>query len=319
MTNIPQYLQNAIEAELEQVRWQEVTEAREELTDRYRQQAKSKGPLMTTEAHRLSYLATRLPATYTVCEAVFQRLSHYSIRSLLDLGAGPGTAMWAASEIFPDLNEVTLVENDIPLIEIGKKMALKSPHQSLLNAKWKTANLEQIPVFLPHDLVTMSYSVGELSSASIELLVEQAWKMTQQLLVIIEPGTPVSFERIRFIRKQLIDLGGFMVAPCPHTLPCPMADGDWCHFSARVERSFIHRRLKKATMGFEDEKYSYVVFSKNPATLPPSRIVRHPMKHSGHVNLTLCTPEGLKQETVSKKRGELYKLAKKAEWGDPFF
>jgi ribosomal protein RSM22 (predicted rRNA methylase) len=49
---------------------------------------------------------------------------------------------------------------------------------------------------------------------------------------------------------------------------------------------------------------------------PAARIVRHPRKHSGHVQLTLCTAEGLKHPTITKSQKEEYKRARKAEWGD---
>lgn len=313
MINIPQNLQQAIEEEIQRLDWHEVTEAREELTDRYRQHSKPKGPLMTKEAHRLSYVATRMPATFAVCykvlEEIRQRTFDTPVKSLLDLGAGPGTVMWAASEIFPEIETMTLMEKDMHLIEIGKKFG------GTLQANWNMVDLEQIPTLPAHDLITLSYSVGELPLKIIPELIEQCWKATQKILVVIEPGTPQGFERIRTIRSQLIELGAYIVAPCPHALTCPMTGGDWCHFSERVERSFAHRRLKGATLGYEDEKYSYIAVSKTPAQLPESRVLRHPMKHSGHVNLTLCTPEGLKQVTISKRNGEAYKKAKKLEWG----
>ena len=95
-----------------------------------------------------------------------------------------------------------------------------------------------------------------------------------------------------------------------------MAGGNWCHFAERLPRSSAHRLAKNAELGYEDEKYSYIVFSRTPVRLPDARIVRHPRKHSGHVELELCAPEGLKRETISRKNGDRYKQAKKAEWGD---
>ena len=110
-----------------------------------------------------------------------------------------------------------------------------------------------------------------------------------------------------------------MAAPCPHALACPMVGGDWCHFAARLERTALHRKLKGGSLGYEDEKFSYVAFSKEVVELPPSRILSEPARHSGHVSLKLCTKaEGLQQPIISKKQGELYKQSRKAAWGDPF-
>ena len=70
--------------------------------------------------------------------------------------------------------------------------------------------------------------------------------------------------------------------------------GQWCHFAARVERTSIHRRIKRASLGHEDEKFSFVIFSRNPASRADSRVIRHPLKHTGHVNLQLAYKRDLK-------------------------
>jgi ribosomal protein RSM22 (predicted rRNA methylase) len=318
--HLPDSLQQAIQVEIERFGGKEIAEARKELTDRYR--AHQRQHLMTKEEHRLSYLATRLPATFAVVQHVLEevkaRVPHVDIKSLLDLGAGPGTVMWAAADVFAHLEQVTLIERDMQLMQMGQRLAAASSNKSVIQAQWQAGDLEQLPSLTKSDLITLSYAVGELSTLATVQLIEAAWSATNHLLVIIEPGTPQGFERIRAIRRQLIDLQAYMVAPCPHVNACPMQEGDWCHFAQRIERSALHRRLKEASMGYEDEKYSYVAVCKSPAVLPQTRVLRTPMRRSGHMNLTLCTPDGLKLETISKKQGELYKLARKTEWGSPF-
>ena len=101
-------------------------------------------------------------------------------------------------------------------------------------------------------------------------------------------------------------------------MPCSLAEvGDWCHFSARVQRSALHRRLKGAELSYEDETFSYVAALRSPTASAESRIVRRPEKMTGHVKLALCTPAGLQLATVTNK-SESYKRARKAERGDPF-
>lgn len=95
------------------------------------------------------------------------------------------------------------------------------------------------------------------------------------------------------------------------------AAGDWCHFSQRVERTSLHRRLKEGALGYEDEKFSYVVASRQSVIAAGPRIIRHPGKHSGHVQLVLCTPEArMETRTITRSSKRAYKLARKAEWGD---
>ena len=50
-----------------------------------------------------AYMAARMPACYAavykVLEEVSMRLPTFSPESMLDFGAGPGTAIWAAHEV----------------------------------------------------------------------------------------------------------------------------------------------------------------------------------------------------------------------------
>jgi ribosomal protein RSM22 (predicted rRNA methylase) len=319
--NLPIQLQQAIALEAEKFCQKDILSAREVLTERYADSESPKEALILTEAERCAYVVSRMPATYAVVLEVLRELERRhpqaEIRSLLDLGAGPGTAMWAAAEAFPSLQEINLIERDSQLIALGKRLALQGEMPAFHTAQWQVRNMEQFSPAVQHDLVVLSYSVGELPEASIAEVIEKSWQATSQYLVVIEPGTPAGFERIRTIRNQLIGLNAFMVAPCPHMDVCPMTDGNWCHFSERIERSSLHRRIKLGALGYEDEKFSYVIFSKTQVSLPEARILRHPQKRSGHVILSLCTKaEGLKQQTVSKRTPELYKLARKLDWGD---
>ena len=137
------------------------------------------------------------------------------------------------------------------------------------------------------------------------------------MLVIIEPGTPSNFDLIARIRRDLIASGAHLVAPCPHEDECPMAiANDWCHFSVRLERTSEHRQMKGGALGYEDEKFSYLAFSKQPLLRADSRIVRHPMTHSGYIRLTLCQPSGLQEKTVTRSHKETFRAARKAKWGD---
>ena len=268
----------------------------------------------------MAYLAVRLPATFSVVRRVLnelrQRLPLFSPTTLCDIGAGPGTASWAAIDVFPAIDRVSLHEKDKWWLATGKKMMGTSSHQSLRNAQWVETDLMQASSFGLHDLTVLSYVVGELSIDAMKRLIDDAWESTSQVISIIEPGTPHGFERIRIIREHLLGKQAHLVAPCPHEKACPMKDGDWCHFSERVARSSLHMAVKDVKMGYEDEKFSYVIASKSPVELPESRILRHPKHHSGHIDLVLCGQTGIENKTVSKKLGVLYKQTRKLDWGD---
>lgn len=317
--HLPLSLSSAIEELASGVKPSQLALFAERLSQKYRERSRrDEAPFIDSEGARLAYLAFRFPATYAavsrVCEEVRLRAPNLKVESLLDVGAGPGTAMWAAQEHFRYLASATLLEKDRGWRSVGE--ALLRAASSCCSAVWVEADLQKGFEAGPHDLVLLSYSIGELPESVWTPLLEKFWAATRGALVVIEPGTPVGFERIRKIRELLLKWGGHMIAPCPHQDKCPMSDGDWCHFAQRVERTALHRRIKSAELGYEDEKFSYVAVGKQPAEPVSARILRHPIKNPGYVTFNLCTPEGLKTKTVSRKDKEAYRLARKAEWGD---
>jgi ribosomal protein RSM22 (predicted rRNA methylase) len=318
---LPAELLDAIQQETDKVDRRKLVQATAQLTAHYKA-ADFSTPPIATEAHRAAYLAVRLPATYAALARVFAEISlrapQPGITSMLDLGSGPGTALFAASQEFPSLQQATLVEGDAEWLAIGKRLAAPPQFPDALNVQWLKQDLRSGLACETHDLVVISYALGELPQAAAEAVLNKAWKCAGKFLVVIEPGTRRGFAAVNAARSALIANAAHIFAPCPHASACPMATaGDWCHFSQRVERTQQHRQLKGGELGYEDEKFSYVVAAK--IAMPPggSRIVRHPGKHSGHVQLALCTPQDrIENRTITRSSKEAYKRARKAEWGD---
>jgi ribosomal protein RSM22 (predicted rRNA methylase) len=297
-----------------------VARASQELTQSYKAGTFSRPPIQSA-AHRAAYLTVRLPATYAANWRVLDEIRRLAplaeIRSLLDLGAGPGTTLFAAAEIFPALRKATELESSEAWLKLGKQIAGESAHAVLREAEWVQQDLQSRFDGPPHDLVAISYVLGELAPQAAEAQLDRAWSLARQFLVVIEPGTPRGFSVIHSARAAMISAGAHILAPCPHSHACPMAGTrDWCHFAQRVERSSQHRQLKGAALGYEDEKFSYVVASRNIFPQVEARIVRHPQKHSGHVRLSLCAREGLETQTVTRSDKQNYKLARQAQWGE---
>lgn len=314
---LPPELLAAIEQETSRFDGKQLARAAADLTERYKKDETRGSSIVNSEVHRAAYLAVRLPATYAANRRVFAEIlvlaPHLEIESMLDLGAGPGTALLAAAETFPHLRQATLIEADTAWFEAGKHLGGSIP----VRTQWLQRDLRSTLDFLPHDLVVISYALGEIPGSVLEPLLERAWQNARKLLVIVEPGTMRGFSNVNAARSWLIAHEGRLIAPCPHHHVCPMAAaGDWCHFAQRVERTSLHRILKDGALGHEDEKFSYVAAGRGVVALPKARIVRHPRKHSGHVQLTLCRAEGLGTRTVTKSQKQAYKEARKAEWGD---
>lgn len=227
-------------------------------------------------------------------------------RSLLDAGAGPGVAAWAAREAWPSLEELTLLEVEPEMVAAGREL--------LPDGRWLTGDVRAASG--PADLVVVSYVLGEL--ADVAGTAAHLWERAIETIAFVEPGTPAGYRSILDARASVIGAGGHTVAPCPHDLPCPLPDDDWCHFSVRLPRSKLHRRAKAVELGYEDEKFSYAVLSREPVPKAAARIIRQPQVRSGHVNLVTSEPDGIHARTVSRKQGTLYREAKGAAWGDAF-
>jgi ribosomal protein RSM22 (predicted rRNA methylase) len=319
---LPEYLQTAIQELSARTDSKKLAAACRELTERYKG-ANSTSPAVRDAIDRIAYLSARLPATFAAnmhaLTELRRRVPGIQISTLLDLGAGPGTALFAAAELFPALRDATLLEADPQWVTLGQQLAAASPFAVLRTAQWMQGDLRANGELQPQDLVVVSYAMGELAQNAAEAALRRAWQCARKFLVLVEPGTRRGFAGINAARSLLIAQQAKILAPCPHQAACPMAAvNDWCHFSQRLERTSEHRRIKSGSLGYEDEKFSYLIATR--LDLPPAqtRILRHPRKHSGHVQLELCTSEGLVRKTITKSNKEAYKRARQAEWGEEF-
>ena len=320
---LPLELRSAIEHELAGWSAKELGSLAADVSGRYRSPAPAPGGrLIRRPEEVVAYAAFRLPATYAALHAVLTQVKEeqpgWSPRSLLDVGAGPGTATWAAADVFPTLSQATLLERDDAMIDFGRRLAARAAHAVVREATWVKADATAAWEAPPHDLVIASYILGELPEDAREPFVRKLWESTAGMLLLIEPGTPRGFGHIHAARQRLIDLGAALAAPCPHAGPCPIAGSDWCHFSQRVERSRLHRQVKDAELSYEDEKFSFVVASRLPAAPVPGRVIRHPQVRKGYLDLHVCTADGRATTVrVTRKARDRYRQARDLRWGSP--
>jgi ribosomal protein RSM22 (predicted rRNA methylase) len=314
---LPAALEQAIARELAATEPRALASAARALTERYKRGEFAAA--LREPADRAAYLAVRFPATFAASCNVFghvrEQLPDARFTSLLDLGAGAGAATWAAVSLLGVAN-ITCVERNQPFAELGRRLAA-SGSEPLARAGWLACDIGQIDDLPAHDVVILSYVIGEIGEPQLAHVVDAAWRKAGALMVVVEPGTPDGFRRLHGARAQLLASGAHIVAPCPHHETCAMfAAGDWCHFSARLARTAQHRRLKSASLGYEDEKFSYLVAAKRPVDRPPSRILRHPLIHPGHLRLLLCRAGRPEQMTVTKSHKPLWRYARHLGWGD---
>jgi ribosomal protein RSM22 (predicted rRNA methylase) len=286
--------------------------------------------------------------------------------TLVDFGAGTGSVAWAVAAELPSVEAMTLLEQSAAAIGVGRailaaaealgsagnhrassRAALTGETLAPRAATFRSWRLPAVghtaaglhaadeaatgpgsqPDDVPAaDLATVSYVLGELTTAQQAAIVALAVRAAPAV-VLVEPGTPAGHRRILAARDRLLEVGYLLAAPCPHHDACPLASvGDWCHFAARLSRSAVHRQVKGAELGYEDEKFSYVAGirpdllgpgPRSDRVLPAGRIVRRPQQRKGLVILEVCRRDGTAgPELVSKSARETYRLARKSSWGD---
>jgi ribosomal protein RSM22 (predicted rRNA methylase) len=272
-----------------------------------------------SETDALAYALARMPATYAAVTASLNALCgirpDFAPGSLLDIGAGPGTASWAAAEAFPSLQDFKLLDaNDalrmLALDLVRDSTRLRDISYERGEARATLAKAE------PADLVVASYMIGETSDAEQKALAELIWQKTGDTLLVVEPGTPAGYARIIALRERLIAAGAHVAAPCPHDGKCPLAAPDWCHFTQRLQRSRAHKQIKGAELPFEDEKFAYVALTRAPDVARPSRVLAQPVVTKVEVTAKLCTPVGLAITKTPRRAKADYARARRWRWGD---
>jgi ribosomal protein RSM22 (predicted rRNA methylase) len=313
--DLPARLRAALEARLQGVSRNDAAERASIISRTYREGGSSTAIASETDA--LAYALARMPATYAAdiagVNALLDIRPDFAPLSLLDIGAGPGTATWAAAEAFPSLQSLTLLDANEALRKLALELAGDSGRQIAYQRGDARALLAKTEAA---DLVVASYVIGEMGEAERASLAALMWEKTRDTLLVVEPGTPAGYARILALRQQLIAAGAHVAAPCPHDGPCPLTAPDWCHFTQRLQRSRAHKQMKGAEVPFEDEKFAYVALTREPVSRRPSRVLAQPAIGKAEVVAKLCTPDGLELTRVPRRDKAAYATARRWRWGD---
>ncbi|MET7364394.1 small ribosomal subunit Rsm22 family protein [Streptomyces sp. NPDC005566] len=313
-------LRTALAALLEGLPPKQAAQAVDRLIASYRGTTPTDAPVLRDRSDVAAYAAYRMPATFEAVRSALAALREaapdWVPATHTDIGGGTGAASWAVAGAWEG-PRTTVLDWAEPALALGRELATASGVPGLRDAEWQRARIGTALELAPTDLVTVSYVLKELTPEDRIQVVEAA-ATAAQAVVIVEPGTPDGYARVIEARDLLIGAGLTVAAPCPHSDACPIEPGtDWCHFSARVSRSSLHRRVKGGSLSHEDEKFSYVVATRFPTDPVRARVTRRPQIRKGQVLLELCTrEEGLQRATVTKRHGDLYRAARDTAWGD---
>src|SRR4051812_19264101 len=183
--DLPAELKAALEAKLQGLSRNDAAERSAAISRTYRDGGGSGA--IKSEADALAYALARMPATYAAVTASLNALREidpgFAPKSLLDVGAGPGTASWAAAEAFSSLQGFALLDANNTLRTLALELAAGSARLSDVSYRRGEARAVLADAE-PADLVVASYMIGELGDSERNALAELMWAKTRHALLV---------------------------------------------------------------------------------------------------------------------------------------
>ncbi len=249
----------------------------------------------------LAYAIGRMPATYSVINYVIQKfLNKYKLFSnVLDIGSGCGSLA------------IALLDKNVIYTALEKSTSMINMFKILLGEDIKVfqQDIYSYNIKNQYEAIFASYCVNEMKDK--EFVLKKIFDLSSRYVFIIEPGTPIGYSNIISAKKVAKEKGFHSILPCSMDI-CHLKNKDWCHFSIRVQRNKIHTNIKRGSLPYEDEKFSYVIFSKNRLDdILHNTIIKRPIRKSGHSIFDVCTQNGIKRLILSNKS-----IKQKLYWGD---
>lgn len=225
-------------------------------------------------------LAYYLPLNYVRNCKVFDEAQRVNFPSdavwLLDygVGLGPSYQAWIDSGSLSSLR-YSAIDQSAKALDFFKTHFLQ----------------KNLPTWSPNDAkqtcAVFSYSLNEIPQLP-------RWFFDLKEIIIIEPSTGQKGRQLMELRKQLIEKGYFIWAPCTHQHDCPLltqSKKDWCHDRVHWQAPdwFLQTEkllpIKNNTLTF-----SYLLASRTPPPLLENkgRIVGDPLKEKGKTRWLYC-------------------------------
>ncbi|XWS50132.1 hypothetical protein CRYUN_Cryun12cG0062400 [Craigia yunnanensis] len=204
----------------------------------------------------VAYVASRMPAVYSACHRVLsevrKRLPGFLPTKVLNFGAGTGSAFWAMREVWPkSVEKINIMEPSPSMQRAGRSLIqdmelLQVSIESYVSFQALTKEISQSE--REHDLVIASYVLGEIPSLNDRItIVRQLLNLTQDVLVLVEPGTPHGSNIIS--QMDVLSPHAYMI-PCYDFLEMPKKPSalmmDVVHWRNLQNTVFVHR-LQRTT------------------------------------------------------------------------
>jgi ribosomal protein RSM22 (predicted rRNA methylase) len=208
-------------------------------------------PLLYGPDETLGFVLHALLPAYGVTVRVLEDVAAelppgWAPRSMLDVGSGPGTALWAAREVWGDarnpagssgssstgvLGDVVLVEPSRSMSQVAEHLLTLSGHAGGVMHRRSLADVRRLHRGRTYDLVVVSGTLGELpTDRDRDATVADAWDLLSEggVLVVAEPGHRWGAHVIKRTRDGLLARAAAqarflpqLAADAPAALPHP--------------------------------------------------------------------------------------------------
>jgi ribosomal protein RSM22 (predicted rRNA methylase) len=254
---------------------------------------------------------------------------------VLDLGAGPGTALLGLLAFFaqrtqrPALSCVA-IDRVAENLKIAEDLFTSYCANKKLAASLKTIRIDvESAEYLAEDsfdIIIFSNVLNELFPFDEDRITRRT-ALVQTILglnlakdgtcIIIEPALRETSRELLEVRDGLTEQGFYVFSPCLTNTKCPASANarDWCHEDIPWEPPTLIKEIDKLTGLRKDSlKFSYLVLRKDSKSLsdmfgPDSfRVVSEPLVTKGKMEFYVCGMSGRKLITrLDKDRSPMNK------------
>ncbi len=323
---LPENIEKAISEVLSENTESEWVSRAKRLHERYMENTEGGKTFIHDLTDALAYLALRVPATYAqafgALNATKELVENWKPTTVLDIGSGPGTAIWAAKEVWPSLEKAVCIDSDNNFLRIGETIALKA--QLPLSISWSKGKVENGfgERSERYDVVVLGNLLNELPAIERENILEKAYDVCKGVVIVIEPGTPSGSSITSSAFKRFSSAGNLIA---PYIGNSFVTDNSYyLHFSQRFNRPQFQKRVRQymrndllSSSDVEDAKYSYTAFGKlSPKIQPWGRVVGNSKIQKGFLEIPVLTHDAISWIKVMKRNKQQYRFAKELKWGD---
>lgn len=311
---LPTYLNEKVNRLYADIKNEKLKDIQQNLTFKYKNRTGESKSLIGGKNDSILYAISRMPATFSVIYTLLTDLKNegkiQEVNSVFDIGSGTGAGYFAVREIFGDL-DIELFERDENMIDTFSKLSDENVNINkidLIKQNIESKNLKTA------DFVFSSYVLSEMTESDRNKVFKKILDASNKYVLIIDTGTPKTFQEMMKLKSIAKQNGYNVVAPCNVDV-CPL-QGDYCQFFARVERSSLLRQAKNGNLSYEDEKYFYLLFEKNIGkdfefNSNSERVIRRPKIRTNEIEIKVCSRNGVVTKIVTKKDKEFFKKCKK--------